>query len=304
MLMRKGGEMRTERITRILKAVCVTLAGAWLAVGLAASATAAEAPGKVVLTSADCIKCHVKPVEDIAAKGGKHKTEISCQDCHVGHPPAVKKIIPQCSQCHEGKPHFKLQNCLSCHKNPHTPKLITFAKNTTDPCLTCHTPQIAKLKANPSKHSALACAFCHDVHGKIPQCTQCHKSHSADIAQADCKRCHQAHMPKAVTYAGDIPSKQCAACHKKAYDLLVASKAKHSKVPCATCHQAKHKMVPKCQDCHGVPHPAAMMAKFGTCRDCHFIAHDLNNWSATPAKAEPKKAEHKKAPKKAAPAAK
>jgi hypothetical protein len=37
--------------------------------------------------------------------------------------------------------------------------------------------------------------------------------------------------------------------------------------------------VPKCQDCHGTPHPAGMMAKFGKCGDCHGIAHDINNWT-------------------------
>ena len=238
------------------------------------------APAKPVLTSADCVKCHTKPVEDIAAKGMAHKESVSCQDCHVGHPPAVpaKKIIPQCSMCHQDKPHYKLPNCLGCHRNPHTPKIISFGNNITDPCLTCHTPQIKQLRDNKSKHTALNCSFCHDVHGKIPQCTQCHKPHSADMVAADCKKCHKAHMPKAVAYGADTPNKSCGACHKQVLALLTASKAKHAKVPCVTCHQAKHKMIPKCQDCHGIPHPAAMMAKFPRCGECHNIAHDLNNW--------------------------
>ncbi|HEY6838717.1 MAG TPA: cytochrome C [Geobacteraceae bacterium] len=263
-------------------------------VGRAAAADAA--PAKPVLTSADCVKCHTKPVEDIEAKGMSHKTAVSCQDCHVGHPPAVKKIIPQCSMCHQDKPHFKLPNCLGCHRNPHTPKVITFGKNVTDPCLTCHTPQIKKLQENKSKHTALNCSFCHDVHGKIPACTQCHKSHSADIVQADCKKCHQAHMPKVVTYGKEMPNKFCGACHAKAFNLLSASKAKHSKVPCVSCHQAKHKMIPKCQDCHGIPHPAAMMSKFPKCGECHNIAHDLNNWPSEK-KAGEKKEERKPAKK-------
>jgi hypothetical protein len=59
-------------------------------------------------------------------------------------------------------------------------------------------------------------------------------------------------------------------------------------------------MVPACQSCHGVPHPAAMMAKFTKCGECHNIAHDLNHWSTAPAKApaapakEPKKEMKKK----------
>jgi hypothetical protein len=63
-------------------------------------------------------------------------------------------------------------------------------------------------------------------------------------------------------------------------------------------------MVPKCQDCHGVPHAAGIMSKFPKCGDCHGIAHDLNNWkgqspaageAAPAAAAEPaKKPVHKK----------
>lgn len=261
---------------------------------LSAVAFGAEpAKPKVALSNADCVKCHAAPPADIEAKGGKHKTNVTCQDCHVGHPPSVRKnVIPACSMCHSDKPHYKLQNCLRCHNNPHTPKVIKLANNVTDECLTCHTQQITQLKQVPSKHTKLACSFCHNVHGKIPACTQCHKPHSADMGAADCKRCHKAHMPTAVTYAADTTNKMCASCHKKANDLLMASSTKHKAVACVTCHKDKHKNIPACQNCHGTPHPAGMLAKFGKCGDCHNIAHDLNRWDsvkkpeATPAAAK------------------
>jgi predicted CXXCH cytochrome family protein len=264
--------MKVARVLNLFSAFLL-----FCCIGTAAAAEPAQATA--TLTSSDCVKCHEQPPKDVAANGGKHKTEVSCQDCHVGHPPKVKKPIPLCSQCHEGKPHYKLQGCLGCHSNPHTPKVIKFGNNVTDPCLTCHTPQIEKLRTFKSKHSALACSFCHNVHGRIPDCTQCHKSHSADIVQKDCKACHQAHTPKNVTYKNDVPSKFCAACHKKASTLLSASTAKHSKLACVYCHQAKHKTVPACTQCHVKPHPAAMMAKFPKCGECHNIAHDLNHWT-------------------------
>ena len=44
--------------------------------------------------------------------------------------------------------------------------------------------------------------------------------------------------------------------------------------------KTKHKTIPTCQGCHGVPHPARMMARFTKCADCHNIAHDLNRWEA------------------------
>jgi hypothetical protein len=301
---KRGGKMKRivslASALLLLASVAVAAEPAAKPAAPATKPVAAPAPAArpaVALTNADCAKCHVKAPADVEAKGMAHKTKVTCQDCHQGHPPTVKKIIPLCGQCHEGKPHYKLGGCLQCHKNPHQPKEIVFGRDVTDPCVSCHTPQIAQLKSSPSKHSKLACSFCHDVHGKIPQCTQCHKAHSADQVPGDCKKCHKAHMPKAVTYAGDMPSKQCAACHAKAFNLLAASKAKHKSLLCVTCHQDKHKMVPKCQDCHGVPHAAGMMSKFPKCSDCHGIAHDLNNFQKAPA-AAPAEAVKKPAAKK------
>ena len=269
-----------------------------------AAAPVVQAPK---LLNDDCFKCHSKAPADIAAAGSKHKTAIGCQDCHNGHPPTTRKIIPLCSQCHEGKPHYKLAACNSCHSNPHTPLNIKFGTNVTDACVTCHAGQIVKLRDNKSKHTALFCSTCHNTHGKIPECTQCHKGHSKEQTNADCKKCHQAHMPKNVAYDDKTPSKDCAGCHKKAYDLLAASKFKHQKLSCAACHQAKHKMVPQCQSCHGTPHPASMLAQFPKCGTCHSIAHDLNNYqeptppkkAASPAPAAATKtAPAKKQPKK------
>ncbi len=231
-----------------------------------------------ILTSDDCIKCHAVPPADIAKAGGGHKV-ISCQDCHAGHRPLSKDNIPQCNQCHMGKSHYELKGCLTCHKNPHTPLAIMFTGQLTEPCLTCHKGQIEQLKTHKSKHTALTCTNCHDVHRKLPECLKCHKPHSADMANADCKGCHKAHMPAVVTYASDIASKNCAACHKTAYDLLTANKTKHKNFACAFCHQEKHKMVPKCQDCHSTPHPEGITARFPKCNDCHNTAHDLNQWT-------------------------
>jgi len=280
-----------------MKTVARLSATLFLVASLAGGAWAADS-NSMSLINLDCVKCHAKPPADIAEAGRAHKTSVSCLDCHVGHPPAVKHPIPQCSKCHSPseKPHFKLTGCLSCHKNPHRPKDISFGRNVTEPCLSCHTNQIKQLRENKSKHSALNCSFCHDVHGKIPQCTQCHQPHSSDMTAADCKSCHRAHMPKVVTYGTTIPNKYCGACHKNAFSLLTACKAKHGKLQCVTCHQSKHKMLPKCQDCHGTPHPAGIMAKFSRCQECHNIAHDLNNWTSAAAPAKTVKA--KKAAKK------
>ncbi|WP_298272689.1 cytochrome C [Geobacter sp.] len=276
--------MNAVKRIRLLATAGLTLAVA-LCLGTGTPANADQpAP---TLSVNDCVKCHKQEPADIASAGAGHK-KITCFDCHTNHRPASKNNIPQCSKCHTGKKHYELTGCLGCHKNPHTPLNITLSGNITDPCLTCHTQQMAQLKQFPSKHSKLFCSTCHNVHGKIPQCTQCHKPHSSEQTAADCKKCHKAHQPKNVVYGKDVPNKDCGACHKKAFELLSASKAKHKALACVYCHQDKHKMVPACQSCHGVPHPAGMMAKFSKCGECHNIAHDLNHWS-TPAKVEPAK---------------
>jgi len=253
----------------------VTAFAIFLTAGAAAPFAAAQDAERPVLSVADCAKCHDAAPQAIESAGGKHKTSVTCIDCHQGHPPNNTDIIPQCSMCHTGEKHFELEGCLKCHKNPHTPLNITLADNLTDPCLTCHTDQIDQLKQNPSKHTEQFCTTCHTAHGELPNCTNCHSPHADDMVQSDCLTCHKAHMPLQVVYPDDTPSKLCGSCHQKAFDLLMASPAKHKDVACVDCHKSQHKMVPKCQDCHGIPHPDDMMKKFPTCGDCHGIAHDV-----------------------------
>lgn len=231
-----------------------------------------------ILSNSDCIKCHTAATQGIRDNGGLHKTEVTCQDCHEGHPPEIKEIIPSCNQCHEGQSHYELEGCLSCHSNPHTPMNISLAEDLTDACLTCHEEQKPQLVKFESAHSELDCTSCHqETHGMVPSCLSCHdEGHSPEMTQADCSSCHQAHKPLMVTYADNLASKQCASCHDVAFDQLMASPTKHHDVSCVTCHKSEHKMVPKCQDCHGDPHPASITAKFDGCGACHNIAHDLN----------------------------
>ncbi len=244
-------------------------------------AAAAEA---LTATQDECPKCHVGPVKDRAASGGKHRS-VPCIGCHVGHPPEVKRPIAECSKCHSKakKAHFGVTGCLDCHRNPHTPLIIRFKDKFQ--CFNCHGSETdlvtGRLTKSQTKHSMVGCATCHDVHRKIPQCTQCHQPHAPDIAAADCKKCHTPHAPMPVTYAADIPSRYCGACHGEILKALTAGKVKHAAFACAFCHKEKHKMVPRCQDCHGSPHPAGIMRKFPKCVNCHKSPHDLNNWTVT-----------------------
>lgn len=256
---------------------CILLLTAGLILGVL-PAMAQDAATQAVLNINDCAKCHTKEPQQIAAQGMAHKTEITCISCHESHRPKVANNIPACSNCHSGEPHFSVEGCLGCH-NPHSPLDITLKGELKAVCLTCHAAQGQELTANPSKHTEVACNFCHaEKHGVIPQCGECHEPHSPKMAQSDCRICHQAHQPTLLTYGPDVPSVHCAACHETAYALLDASKTKHHELSCVTCHADKHKVVPACSDCHGLPHAEGMHQKFPKCGDCHNIAHDLNNW--------------------------
>ena len=229
------------------------------------------------LTNADCIKCHKKTALMVNENGGKHKTEVTCLTCHPGHPPMVskQKIIPVCSECHSGKPHYALKGCNTCHTNPHAPLKMKLAANLTAPCVSCHSQQGKELKENVSRHSKLFCTTCHKAHKEVPPCLQCHQAHTEDMVNKDCLTCHPAHRPLVITYGQDMPNKYCAACHKSIATTLVNSDTKHSKLTCVFCHKDRHRFVPACQTCHGTPHPAAMITKFPKCIMCHTSAHSL-----------------------------
>lgn len=229
------------------------------------------------LSTADCIKCHSVVVKTVDSNGAKHKTAVSCMDCHKGHPPMVskEKIIPTCNMCHSGKRHYEIGGCNTCHSDPHAPLSMQLGANITGPCLSCHEPQGIELKEHPSRHSKLFCTTCHKQHKQVPPCLQCHKAHTAAMVNKDCLVCHPAHQPRTITYGSDMPSQFCAACHQKIGNTLTGTETKHSKLACVFCHKERHKMIPQCESCHGSPHPATMTAKFKTCNACHISAHSL-----------------------------
>jgi len=280
--------MRAKKIGSLMVMLVLTIGISLFAICSGTMPAQAEPAGKQ-----SCKECHAAAADEIKTAGGKHRA-VPCSGCHLGHPPTARKALQSCNRCHliKKKAHYELGNCRSCHKNPHTPLNISFT-DIKGKCVSCHANQVAMLRENKSKHSAIECSTCHDIHRKVPECTRCHKPHAADMVVAECRECHKAHMPMPVTYAANIPSKDCGGCHRRDLDVLSASETKHKPLTCAFCHQEKHRMVPKCQGCHGSPHPEGMMARFPKCGSCHNIAHDLNNWPVTPQKGPLKEAARK-----------
>jgi predicted CXXCH cytochrome family protein len=148
----------------------------------------------------DCVKCHAGPTLAMRSKGGKHNT-VGCGDCHVGHPPEVKKPYTACMECHE--PHSDQMTedaCNQCHR-AHTATEVMYAFNVPSAyCAACHQDAADELAASRSKHSDIACALCHqERHG----------------ASSTCQYCHGGTHPQHVMKKTDI----CAACHHTAHDL-------------------------------------------------------------------------------------
>ena len=148
----------------------------------------------------NCLKCHGGPAADLIAKGGKHSS-MGCGECHVGHPPAVKKPYRQCTECHQ--PHsddMTKGDCKACHK-AHTAAEVTYAFDVPPAfCSTCHREAAETLAASKSKHSSMSCALCHP---------QKHKATSA------CQYCHGAPHPEHVMKKIGI----CGDCHGSAHRL-------------------------------------------------------------------------------------
>ena len=269
----------------VLLVVVLTLVGggrfgAWGKEAVKAPAqvkAAAEKPQPAVLTDADCIKCHPQQVKELASKGHRHR-KVGCLGCHKGHAPLFpkSKMIPKCSECHKGQAHFTLKNCLSCHTNPHTPLEITFKKGQyKKACLTCHSGPGEQMAEFPSAHAQKPCNFCHTRHGYIPTCLKCHKPHLKGQTFDDCVGCHQAHKPTQVTYGANIPNRFCGACHGQIEKTLESGKTKHARLACVFCHRGVHGVKPRCQTCHGIPHPQSMLEGFKGCLDCHQDPHNL-----------------------------
>lgn len=275
---------RKRRIGRTWPLFILLIAGFVLSLSVSGRLSLAEeqaaAPSAELSTelmNTDCIKCHAKVVGTVEDKGAKHKSAVTCMDCHKGHPPMVPKenIIPVCSMCHAGKPHYEIGGCETCHSDPHAPLEMQLAPNLTDPCLSCHPQQGKEMVDQPSKHGKLFCTTCHKAHKDIPECLKCHQAHSPEMANKDCTTCHPAHQPLAITFTEETPSKSCAACHKSVFDTLTSVGTKHSSLSCVACHKEKHKYIPACESCHGSPHPAGMIQQFPKCNMCHISAHSL-----------------------------
>lgn len=233
----------------------------------------------------DCARCHTSHFNRIKNEGARHR-KVLCTDCHQmfhAYNPTkgnYAELMPKCASCHDAPhgPAPEVQGCLTCHTDPHKPlAAIPDPAKLEDKCRKCHSDIAKLLTDKPSKHTEQPCSSCHSQkHGRIPNCTECHESHSPAVPMetADCMTCHPVHTPMAISYPVSQATALCGGCHEEAYRLLEANMTKHHGLTCARCHP-KHGQIPACQDCHGEPHSQQIHKRYATCGACHTIAHDV-----------------------------
>ncbi|NPA94250.1 MAG: hypothetical protein GXO58_02340 [Thermodesulfobacteria bacterium] len=244
------------------------------------------------LTRKQCMECHPLIFKMLKTNGAAH-SRVACRQCHTTfhtYIPGKTKyedVLPKCTRCHDHPHGEELTACTSCHSEAHTPLDIPASLSLAKGCHVCH-PKIAKeINTYFTQHTELYCTACHHTkHGYIPQCLECHQPHKGLFPDsegfmwpvsdlANCLMCHSPHKALNVTYPDDTPNTTCGLCHRKAYEMLKKSHAKHSKFRCTKCHPKKHKTIKRCRQCHGEPHPQAMIRKFGSCGKCHGVAHSI-----------------------------
>ena len=208
-----------------------------------------------------CGECHIKAFTSISQEGGGH--DKGCTLCHIRH-----GLKPKCADCHELVHGTQLQDCRECH-DKHAPMSITISLDLESSCSLCHPEQIEEFFDNPGRHADLKCNYCHQTHGQIEVCTNCHAPHARGMIYTECLNCHPAHMPQEIDYPESIASETCAVCHEVVSDVLEQGNTKHTALGCSECHPV-HEQIPECMDCH-IPHASDMTNS--ECLGCH-PAHD------------------------------
>ncbi|NPA95764.1 MAG: cytochrome C [Thermodesulfobacteria bacterium] len=249
------------------------------------------------LKPVECGSCHKGEYTRLKNSNSKHR--FDCLRCHTQlHayiPPKhnYEEIMPKCTRCHGLKHGKAFPKCLQCHTDPHSPLDIPFTgvqKKMKGPngkmvvaCEVCHwEPEGKQMQEHPCKHNTEeGCVGCHidaidaTKHGMKPTCFDCHEPHVQGQTYQDCLVCHNPHMAKNILqYPEDTDNKVCGSCHDTIYEDLQRNHTKHSELHCAECH-VRHGQIPKCQDCHGLPHGEALHKRFPNCLKCHLDPHNL-----------------------------
>lgn len=138
----------------------------------------------------NCGSCHAGPANELQQLPSKHTLQ-GCVACHSDH----HGNIPSCFVCHQG--HYAdqpLESCTTCHP-VHKPLQIAFKGEVElKTCSGCHANVYSVWAGSKSKHAQVSCVSCHEQHGQIPNCSQCHgaapHNQSLHAKFPNCLTCH------------------------------------------------------------------------------------------------------------------
>ncbi len=217
-----------------------------------------------------CSNCHAQQTQEFKDHPGKHGN-LECSFCHNTH-----RYIEACTNCHA--PHgtwLPYTECLNCHP-AHMPQEINYPDVIAgETCAFCHEMVSDVLDDGNTKHTDVGCSGCHPVHEQIPECMDCHTSHTTDMAYENCTACHQAHDPLIMEFPEGTKQDICEICHEEINSVLNASNTKHDDLGCVYCHP-DHRYVPTCESCHGLQHDRIRIHEdFPECMQCHIVSHDV-----------------------------
>lgn len=218
-----------------------------------------------------CSDCHQSQITEFEEYPGKH-LYLKCIDCHQNH-----GEFEVCTNCHiPHYPEMKYESCLLCH-SPHMPQEIIYPEDIDNAnCAACHGVTSDELNEGSTKHSSLQCSYCHQTHGQIPECMDCHSPHLSYMSNDDCIECHPAHNPLDIELPSDRPREECAICHDEIDIILKESNTKHDTLGCIYCHP-RHRYIPTCESCHGLTHERMQIHDdFPVCAQCHVESHDVD----------------------------
>lgn len=216
---------------------------------------------------------------------GRH-IQAPCRACH--RPENMRDAAPLVAQKKDlARTYLGLDTtCLSCHHDEHRGQLAST-------CQQCHTldgwtpaPGFdhGRTKfALTGKHTATACAKCHETVPDPGQARDTSYLRLANVKHGNCTDCHQD------THGGRFGGR-CESCHNTggwtvtqtaAFDHARARyplEGAHRQVACEKCHPAGQKKTglkfARCLDCHQDHHKGefAHRSQQGACEECHTVA--------------------------------
>ena len=136
-------------------------------------------------------------------------------------------------------------------------------------CIECHPKPVNTTMQSDGAHSQKNCNFCHDQHGYIPKCMNCHGPYHGNII-TNCTQCHtDAHAPNIITFETETGQYSCSVCHVDEVTTFSFNPTNHSVLDCSKCHK-DHGYIPQCTNCHD-PHDGTMVED--DCNKCHETGH-------------------------------